>query len=463
MPVSAAARSLALRCEPRVNELARRMAREQFEKLPGYDRLPDDVKDLEIAATARHGIRLFLRGVGDPQGTSGTLHLFRERAAQRAEEGLPLHLLLRTHSLGMYVLWQALREASEPGEEAALIELVDVLLASHHRIVGGVAEAYVDERSALEADARARRSSLVRGFLDGVILPGHVLLDELGLDGGAAVFALDLSEDDPRHGEAPSQQAATPATTANIGPPGDAGHVGHVGHVGHAGDAGRTEHARDAARAGSVGERRRGRRLQRALDQAFGTDVWALFDGRTARGVVPAACEPPEDLALRLSRAAGTPVRVAITSAEGPDDVPEAARTAREILRVARACGLAPGLHHMEDVLLEFHLSRPSRGSDRIAALLDPLVGRPGLVDTLRVHLARQQDRRATAAALDLHPNTVDNRLARIRQLTGIDLASPRGTALAIAALLLRDAASSASSEAVVRTRSGLEGPAVRP
>lgn len=454
MPVSAAARSLALRCEPRVNELARRMAREQFERLPGYDRLPDDVKDLEIAATARHGIRLFLRGVGDPQGASGTLHLFRERAAQRAEEGLPLHLLLRTHSLGMYVLWQALREAAEPGEEAALIELVDVLLASHHRIVGDVAEAYVDERSALEADARARRSSLVRGFLDGVILPGHVLLDELGPVGGATVFALDLSEEGPRHDEAPPHQAATPATTANSGPPGDADHAGD------ADPAGRTEHARDAARAESVGERRRGRRLQRALDQAFGTDVWALFDGRTARGVVPVACEPPDDLALRLSRAAGTPVRVAITSAEGPDDVPEAARTAREILRVARACGLAPGLHRMEDVLLEFHLSRPSRGSDRIAALLDPLVGRPGLVDTLRVHLARQQDRRATAAALDLHPNTVDNRLARIRQLTGIDLASPRGTALAIAALLLRDAA---SSEAVVRTRSGPDGPAVRP
>jgi DNA-binding PucR family transcriptional regulator len=68
------------------------------------------------------------------------------------------------------------------------------------------------------------------------------------------------------------------------------------------------------------------------------------------------------------------------------------------------------------------------------------VAGRPELLETLRTHLAHQQDRRATAAALGLHPNTVDNRLARIGEQTGIDLAAPRGTALAIAALLLRDA-----------------------
>ncbi|MFE1173945.1 helix-turn-helix domain-containing protein [Streptomyces sp. NPDC058773] len=46
---------------------------------------------------------------------------------------------------------------------------------------------------------------------------------------------------------------------------------------------------------------------------------------------------------------------------------------------------------------------------------------------------------RLRAAALTLHPNTVDNRLARVSALTGLDLPTPRGTALALAALLLRD------------------------
>ncbi|WP_329123870.1 PucR family transcriptional regulator [Streptomyces sp. NBC_01465] len=388
--LSTAARALALRCEPRVNELARRMARESFEELPGYAELPDDVKDLEIAATARHGVRLFLRRVAEPHPSPGSHRLFRERAAQRAEEGMPLHLLLRTHALGMYVLWEALREAAGPGDEAALLELVDLLLRSHHTIVGAVAETYLDERSALEAEQRAQRRSLVRGLLDGMLAPGHALLEQLRLEGPALVLAISL----------------------DIGP---------------------------AAAEGPVAVRRRLRRVQTVLDHAFGTEVLALLDAESGRAVVPKGCEPPADLARAVSRACGLEVRIAAVPADDPGAIPDAARTAGEILRVARACGLPPGLHRIDDVLLEFHLSRPSESSHRIAALLDPVADRPELIDTLRTHLAEQQDRRATAQRLGLHPNTVDNRLAKIAEQTGIDLASPRGTALVIAALLLRE------------------------
>ncbi|MFF9018309.1 PucR family transcriptional regulator [Streptomyces sp. NPDC014870] len=390
--VSEAARALAQRCEPRVNELARRMARESFERIPGYAGLPDEMKDLEIAATVRHGVRLFLRQVVDPDAAAapGAGRLFRERAAQRAEEGMPLHLLLRTHALGMYVLWQALREAAEPGDEAALVELADLLLASHDEIVGAVAETYLDERSALEAEQRAQRRSLVRGLLDGTSPPGPGLLEQLGIDGPCLVLALGADG------------------------------------VPHEGD---------------VAVRRRLRRIQTALDHSFGGEVPALLDAGTdlGRAIAPGGGEPPEELTTRLARAAGVPLRVAAVLAATPSDVPEAARTAGEILRVARACGLRPGLHRLDDVLLEYHLSRPGESGRRIAALLDPVADRPELLETLRVHLAGGQDRRATAVALGLHPNTVDNRLAKIAGRTGIDLATPRGTATALAALLLRE------------------------
>ncbi|WP_353945127.1 helix-turn-helix domain-containing protein [Streptomyces sp. HUAS MG91] len=392
MPLSPEARSLAARCAPHVNELARRMARESFEALPGYAQLPDDVKDLEIAATARHGVRLFLKRVNEPDpappGRSGDHRLFRERAAQRAEEGMPLHLLLRTHALGVYALWQTLREVARPGEEAALVELVDVLLESHHGVVGAVAETYLDERSALEAERRAQRRSLVRGLLDGMLPPGHVLLDQLRLEGPALVLALGVD--------------APPAEVP-------------------------------------VAVRRRLRRVQTVLDQAFGGEVLALLDADGGRVVVPEDLAVPEDLPRRLSRASGLRMRVAAVRADGPEQITRAARTATEILRITRVCGLPPGLHRLDDVLLEFHLSRPDESSPRIAALLDPVAERPELLGTLRAHLAHRQDRRATADALGLHPNTVDNRLAKIAELTGIDLSSPRGTALVIAALLLRD------------------------
>ncbi|TGA97750.1 helix-turn-helix domain-containing protein [Streptomyces sp. MZ04] len=399
MALSSEARSLAARCEPRVNELARRMARASFEELPGYAELPDDVKDLEIAATARHGVRLFLHRVNDRPGSH---RVFRERAAQRAEEGMPLHLLLRTHALGVYVLWQALRDVARPGEGAALVELVDVLLQSHPAIVGAVAETYLDERSALEAEQRAQRSSLVRRLLDGMVPPGHVLLEQLRLAGPLLVLAVGF-------------------------------------------DA--------APKEGPVAARRRLRRVQTALDHAFETEVLALLDADGGRVVVPRECLPPEDLPRRLSKACELPVRVAAVDAAGPEAVTVAARTATEILRITRACGMPPGLHRMDDVLLEYHLSRRNESSHLISALLDPVADRPELMETLRVHLAHQQERRATAAALGLHPNTVDNRLAKIGERTGIDLSAPRGTALAIAALLLREAESVPSAD----------GPPVRP
>ncbi|MFJ9037638.1 PucR family transcriptional regulator [Streptomyces sp. NPDC102406] len=389
MPLSSAARSLAARCEPRVNELARRMARESFEDLPGYADLPDDVKDLEIAATARHGVRLFLRRVSDPEAARpGTHRLFRERAAQRAEEGMPLHLLLRTHALGVYVLWQALRDVARPGEEAALIELVDVLLRSHPAVMGAVAETYLDERSAMDAEQRAQQRSLLRGLLDGVVPPGQVLLDRLRLRGPALVLALGLDAPPPE---------------------------------------------------GPVAVRRRLRRVQTVLDRVFGQEVPALLDGAGGRVIVPGDGAPPDDLPQLLSKASGLRVRVAAVRSDGPEHIPEAAGTATEILRIARACGLPTGLHRLDDVLLEYHLSRRNESSHRIAALLDPVAERPELLETLRTHLSHRQDRRATAAALALHPNTVDNRLAKITEQTGIDLSSPRGTALALAALLLRD------------------------
>ncbi|WP_244942897.1 hypothetical protein [Streptomyces inhibens] len=41
-----------------MNELARLMTRGAFEQLRGYAERPAEVKDVEIAATARHGLRL---------------------------------------------------------------------------------------------------------------------------------------------------------------------------------------------------------------------------------------------------------------------------------------------------------------------------------------------------------------------------------------------------------------------
>ncbi|MFI1168882.1 PucR family transcriptional regulator [Streptomyces sp. NPDC020801] len=396
--ISPEARALAARCEPLINEIARRMSRDSFERIPGYTDLPADVKDLEIAATARYGLRLFVQRIQAPCEADDDYALFRERAAQRAEEGMPLPVLLRSHALGAYVLWETLRTAAGPGEETALTELSGLLLRAQEGVVGAVTETYLQQRAALDAERREERRSDVRALLDDSLPPDPASVRRLGLEHGGLVLCLRGPRAEP-----------TAASTGS-----------------------------------TVAERRREGRLQTVLNRAFGTEVLTLFEDGGGYAVVPTRTgegppEPPPGLAGRIRRAWDADVRVAAVAVATAADVPGAARTAAGIVRVATACRHPPGLHRIEDVPLEFHLARSSEAGPLIAAVLDPLASRPELMDTLRTYLDCSQDRRGTAHRLGLHPNTVDNRLARIAELTGLDLAAPRGTALAFSALLLRD------------------------
>ncbi|MER5545286.1 helix-turn-helix domain-containing protein [Streptomyces sp. NPDC002589] len=393
--LSDAAVALAARCEPRVNELARRMARDVFEELRGYAELPADVKDMEIAATARYGMRLFLRG-GVRRPRPDALDHFQERAAQRAGEGVPLNLLLRTYTLGTKELFRALRETARPDERDALAELAEALFGAADRVVGAVAESYLDEQAAAAAcgspqalwhwGREEERRSRAR-----TLLAGRPVADGVTSDWPALVVWLRFDNSASGNGSSP------------------------------------------------VAVRRLVRRVQAVLDRGFGTCVPALLDADGGHAVIPGTTELPCRIPELLREPAGAGVRLAAAGATAAGDIPRAARLAREVVRIAAACGREPGLHRLDDVLLEYHLSRPSAGSDRIAALLDPLAGRPELVETLRTHLEQHQDRRATARRLSLHPNSVDHRLARVQELTGLDLADPRNTALVLAALLLRE------------------------
>ncbi|MEV5530935.1 PucR family transcriptional regulator [Streptomyces prunicolor] len=383
--LSPAARSLAARCEPRVNELARRMIRTVFEQLNGYAELPAEVKDVEITATARRGLRQFLRGAASGEAEAqrvpaGDLRHFQERALQRADEGMPLHLLLGTYTSGAHVLWQALTDEARPGEEAALTELCGALITSQGRVIRAVTESYLDEQAAIAAERREQRRSLARALLEGA-------------------------------GTGTADVAAGPFLVVHL--------------------------RFEARQSGGVAIRRLVRRVQTALDRVFGTEVPALLDGGGGHVLVPGRTELPDAVTGALREAAGPGLRLAATVASDVGGIPEAARVGTEIVRVATACGHAPGAHRLDDVLLEYHLSRPSAGSDRIAALLAPLADRPELTATLRTHLEQRRDRRATARVLGLHPNSVDYRLARITGLTGLDLGAPRDAALALAALLL--------------------------
>jgi hypothetical protein len=385
--LSEQARALAARCEPRVNELARRITGADFAVFSAYRDLPEDMKHTEMAATVRHGLRLFFTVVREGRaGLPEEFRLFRERAAQRAEEGMPLQLLLRIHLVSQHALFAALREEAGPGDGDALVELADLLLRTQSRLIGAVAETYLDEQSALTAERREARRTLARALLAGFpVLPGRI--EENGLARGASVSAFGSS----MSGE-------------------------------------------------SVALGRRLRRVHGVLERAFGAEVLVVVEAQGGQVLVPREQgAPPEGLVERLGEACESDVWVATVVAEDPGQIAVAGRTAAEVLRLVRALGRPPGHYRLDDVLLEYHLSRGDESSAALAGLLDPLADRPELRETLRVYLARQQDRRGTARELGLHPNTVDNRLARAGELTGVDVTTPRGYAVLLTAFTLHD------------------------
>jgi len=55
-------------------------------------------------------------------------------------------------------------------------------------------------------------------------------------------------------------------------------------------------------------------------------------------------------------------------------------------------------------------------------ALIERLILEPPLLPTLEMYFERRQHRKATAAALDIHPNTLNHRLDRIENLLGAQL-----------------------------------------
>ncbi|GAA1457512.1 PucR family transcriptional regulator [Williamsia maris] len=141
-----------------------------------------------------------------------------------------------------------------------------------------------------------------------------------------------------------------------------------------------------------------------------------------------------------LGRAVGadiTATRVVGTA----ESIPDMALRADELLDLARAIGRPPGVYTMDDLVVEYQITRPGPALDRLAALIRPLEEASAeLLETLRVHMSCGMNRRETARRLSVHPNTVDNRMTRVAAALGVDLNRPKAIAQTQSAILAFDA-----------------------
>ncbi|MFJ7206105.1 PucR family transcriptional regulator [Streptomyces sp. NPDC098789] len=383
------------------------------ERLPVYGTLPAEQLGGDIAKQVTHGIRGFaaVLRTGEMLGQAEAA-VIRESSARRADEGVPLEAVVGAYHLGAEECAARVFPAAEPGDLADVLLVQRQMLAYLRLVSCEVAAGYVQERQTALSDEQVARQSLLSRLLEGGSPQGAA--DRAGIRLPACYLVLSIA----------------------VGPHPDE----LVPGVNH-----------------SVAARRKLRRLRNEIQRQTTGVPLSVLSGRGGTVLIPYEAPPAESgqldrawlsrLVEQLGRMCGAELLAAATAA-APEGVAEAARLAGEVRAVAEASGRGPGLYLLDDVLLEYQLSRPSPARAGLAALLDPLDARPELLDTLRVFLARGLDRRRAAARLQVHPNTVDYRLRKATELTGLDASRGADILTLRASLAAHDAVQQAELDA---------------
>ncbi|UVS79153.1 CdaR family transcriptional regulator [Actinokineospora sp. UTMC 2448] len=372
-------------------------------RVPAYARLPGEEIYGDITKVTEHALKSFIAMMRTGAlPTRQELDYLRESAARRAEEGLPIDVVLTAYHVGVQVVWEALSLRVRPEEVGDAMAVNGLVLRYLELVTPAVGAGYLDQRQAMYDDERSARHTLLSALLTGTDVPAAAGRAGIPLPAAYLVLALAVGAhpDEARPGVDPL-----------------------------------------------VAGRRKLRRLRSELERQV---RGAVLSSLTPEGGTILVPTPAVDITAHewdrlaavvraVGRAAGAPVTAGVAAA-APDAVADAAALAADVLEVAVRFAKPAGVYRIDDVLLEFQLSRSSEAVDRLAALLGPLEPGGELMQTLEVFL-REGSRRPAARALHVHPNTVDYRLRKVYELTGLDASNVGHAGLLTAALLAHRAA----------------------
>lgn len=383
------------RLEHRLPEVVDRTLHAYADRSPRYQGTVPDHLHRHMAHTCHAFGRLFVRAVRDGrEPTDADLRLFRDRASDRGAEGLPVADFVDAYFVTAETLWEevvSLAGGSPPGPAAG------TLLRCLHTVANAAVQAHQREFQAAHSEEREAVRAVVRALVAGE--PAADLAHRAGIRLADAYAVLAL------------RFAPQPAESV--------------------GDA--------------VGQRLAGRRkvhqLTRALTTSLGDEVLAALDPDGGLVLRPSGeAEAERDLAAAraamrpLREAAGAEVSAGFAHAASLGAVPSAAGQARRLLRLSRRNGEVAVLG---ELLLEYHLDHDSAARPELESAVAALRADPDLLETVRAYFAQDFNRRRTARALHVHPNTVDNRLTRVTAVTGADPRTARGLLLLGSALAM--------------------------
>ncbi|NKY27847.1 PucR family transcriptional regulator [Nocardia gamkensis] len=379
-------------------QIAERMLAAGLGTTPPAADLPEGHFTAEVLPAIYACGRAVLQAIGEQRSfTQAEVATFVAPVAERhAEDRLPLPVLIEAmHGSAQSVLHEAAALASRE-ELDELVLVVSRLLELLMRINITVIEAYTEvEQSIYNAEREARRA-LCSALLHGLPAAELAARADTALAEQYTVLAIHI-----RHHDQPS-------TVATL-----------------------------------VG-RRRIRLLHRALDALAGTTTLATFDGWTGIALLPSASDAELDdtryhrLAEELTEHFGAPVFLAEYASVPRDAIARTAKEATDLAELARLLGKPAGVYRLDDLLLEYQLTRPGTARARLAERISPILDSPHLLEALDAHLRHGSDRKAAAAEIHVHPNTFSYRLRRVAELTGVDPTDPHDSRLLAAALTIQ-------------------------
>ncbi|MEA2480026.1 MAG: hypothetical protein QOJ07_1948 [Thermoleophilaceae bacterium] len=329
----------------------------------------------DVRAWVRWNIELVIRWLVDGHPPSqAELDQFRDRARARAADGMPADVVPANFRRGARFAWTALLDAAREDERPALLDSADLMFE------------YVDRVSQLFSDTYEGAATAVTVSSDE--RSARTLLARLIADGRLTGEDHQLAE---RIGFA-IRSAYRPFVVVAAG----------------------LSAQQHAALATAL-------RARHALATTEGRRVIGLGGGLpiawTELGLGPAHLRAEADLTVR-------------------EQLSDALDELRMVAEIGEARGVR-GRARIDDFLPELLLRR----SPRLAARTRRRVYGPldaELARTLDLLIENDFDRAATAAMLPAHRNTLTNRLARIRELAGVDVDRSEGRGLAWLAWLER-------------------------
>nr|WP_115965653.1 helix-turn-helix domain-containing protein [Rhodococcus sp. (in: high G+C Gram-positive bacteria)] len=318
----------------------------------------------------------------------------RAKASQWAREGVPLESVLTVYHEGIQIGWNLVSKRAGEGDTTDLIEAARMFVLLSEKVSIAASKSYVEELQSVASEHHTAAHTLVSSLLSGHNAVAIARQSGIELADSYLVLALSV----PPH---PDEN--------------------------------------DPAIQRTVAARRKLRRVQAELATVCGRTPLSMLSTEGGTVLIPGVRDEEwvEALVHRLSTAAEVPLTVTAEQA-ATADIPTAADQVHELLALAHQLHRPSGLYRMDDLVLEYQLTRPGPGRRHLRQILEPLDASPELLETLEIHISHDLNRQRSARQLHLHTNTVDYRLKRIAQLTGFDPTRPSGIRHLQAALVAR-------------------------